>query len=184
MEELRTILDDPSLRIIVMQGPPGCGKHCTLRVLCKELGYAFESSLDKEGCVMGRAGPANREATSISELKAEKDLRELNRFMAELSLASRETQYSCFRLCGRPIRSNFLKCASVSAPAGPVQPARKAYVIESIPEWAKSPESEVRLEFRKKLKRTLDEASPNIKYFVMSNNPDEQYPSSDSHPRG
>ncbi len=47
----------------------------------------------------------------------------------------------------------------------------KVYIIEYLPEWASDPS--MRQEFRKKLRKTLEESAVGIKYLLMSNNPNE-----------
>ena len=90
ISELREILEDPNIQFILIQGPPGCGKHCTLRVLCKELSLIVESSSNTEGFLMKSVSEqsTDEDPTGIYT----KDIKEVNKFMSQLTLANRSFQ--------------------------------------------------------------------------------------------
>lgn len=81
VEEMREILGDKEIKLLLVQGPPGCGKHCTLRTLGKEFGFTVQSSSIADYHVVTR-----KEYISANDREVQK----LDKLFSLLSLANRE----------------------------------------------------------------------------------------------
>jgi len=73
------------VKIILMHGPPGCGKHCTLEVIGGELGFVVESNSANENSQM-------RVITDNEYDQVNKEMLRINKLFSILSLANRELQ--------------------------------------------------------------------------------------------
>ena len=73
------------MKIILMHGPPGCGKHCTLEVIGGELGFVVESNSANENSQM-------RVITDNEYDQVNKEMLRINKLFSILSLANRELQ--------------------------------------------------------------------------------------------
>lgn len=73
------------MKVILMHGPPGCGKHCTLEVIGGELGFVVESNNITENSQM-------KVITDIEYDKTAKEIHRINKLFSILSLANRELQ--------------------------------------------------------------------------------------------
>jgi len=82
------------VKFIFIQGPPGCGKHCTLSCVCKDLNYKLESSISKTNCEIPKTSLFRTSEEDQEIINDENyEIKELNKFMANLTLANREQQY-------------------------------------------------------------------------------------------
>lgn len=170
IKELQNLLTDPTLKFLIIHGPAGCGKHITLKMLCKELNFEYISSISHTGCYIPKLYIDFQKNDFYDENAINSQLQEMFIFLNQLTEINKPLKY----FFGLGKISNLRgKLSKKDDKISENQYKQKIYVIEGLPNWAKIISGDLRQKFIKLLSKFFEQIYPHVKYILMINDPDE-----------